>query len=329
MTEPDGIRAAIEWLAEESAELWVPRHLPVLAGPPSPLTFLREHVLMSTPCLVRGAMDGPEWAGARGDGWSLEALSERMGSAPITVNVTPDGHGDAVVADGRFVKPEERTMTFAAFARALRSDAAEAGVHYLSLQDDNLRAQHAPLATDVPASVDWFGAAVGGPPDAINLWIGDSRAVSSVHSDHYENLYCVLSGEKVFTLLPPTDPICADFAPRKPARYAQGADGRWRIDDDAASDSADLAPPVEWIGIDPADPAAQARLPGSCALTVRVGPGEMLYLPANWYHRVTQSAVTVAVNYWHDPIQSAVPPAQLLAQFARKVQRAYALANMT
>lgn len=27
----------------------------------------------------------------------------------------------------------------------------------------------------------------------------------SVHKDHYENLYCVISGEKNFILLPPTD----------------------------------------------------------------------------------------------------------------------------
>lgn len=27
----------------------------------------------------------------------------------------------------------------------------------------------------------------------------------SVHKDHYENLYCVVSGEKHFILLPPTD----------------------------------------------------------------------------------------------------------------------------
>lgn len=26
-----------------------------------------------------------------------------------------------------------------------------------------------------------------------------------MHKDHYENLYCVISGEKKFILLPPTD----------------------------------------------------------------------------------------------------------------------------
>ena len=29
--------------------------------------------------------------------------------------------------------------------------------------------------------------------------------MSSIHKDHFENMYAVISGEKVFTLLPPTD----------------------------------------------------------------------------------------------------------------------------
>jgi jumonji domain-containing protein 7 len=28
--------------------------------------------------------------------------------------------------------------------------------------------------------------------------------------------------------------------------------------------------------------------------------GDMLYLPALWYHRVTQSEETISVNYWYD-----------------------------
>lgn len=33
----------------------------------------------------------------------------------------------------------------------------------------------------------------------------DGAFTVSVHKDHYENLYCVVSGEKHFILLPPTD----------------------------------------------------------------------------------------------------------------------------
>lgn len=39
--------------------------------------------------------------------------------------------------------------------------------------------------------------AFGNAPDAVNLWIGDGRAVSTFHRDPLENMYAVLVGEKV------------------------------------------------------------------------------------------------------------------------------------
>lgn len=38
-----------------------------------------------------------------------------------------------------------------------------------------------------------------------NIWIGGNRCVSSMHKDHYENIYCVVRGSKTFTILPPHD----------------------------------------------------------------------------------------------------------------------------
>lgn len=40
-------------------------------------------------------------------------------------------------------------------------------------------------------------------PDAQNLWMGYNDSVSSMHKDPYENIYCVVQGEKHFTLMPP------------------------------------------------------------------------------------------------------------------------------
>uniref|UniRef100_A0A7S2ENW1 JmjC domain-containing protein n=1 Tax=Ditylum brightwellii TaxID=49249 RepID=A0A7S2ENW1_9STRA len=82
-------------------------------------------------------------------------------------------------------------------------------VLYYSRQNDCLRTElkHLFDLNLFPSTFDFaqecFG--YGSPPDAINLWIGDERAVSSMHKDHYENLFYVLSGEKVFTLCPPAD----------------------------------------------------------------------------------------------------------------------------
>ena len=35
-------------------------------------------------------------------------------------------------------------------------------------------------------------------------------------------------------------------------------------------------------------------------MTIRVSEGDMLYLLALWYHRVTQTCETVAIKYWYD-----------------------------
>lgn len=42
------------------------------------------------------------------------------------------------------------------------------------------------LYQDVPAYVDLAKDAFGNVPDAVNIWIGDERAVSTMHKDHYE-----------------------------------------------------------------------------------------------------------------------------------------------
>ena len=38
------------------------------------------------------------------------------------------------------------------------------------------------LRGDVPAEIPWCSEALGRCPDAVNLWIGDSRSVTSIHS---------------------------------------------------------------------------------------------------------------------------------------------------
>ena len=54
------------------------------------------------------------------------------------------------------------------------------------------------LMDDIDFSIlDFAREAFGKEPDAVNFWMGDSRAVTSMHKDPYENIYCVVSGFKV------------------------------------------------------------------------------------------------------------------------------------
>lgn len=61
------------------------------------------------------------------------------------------------------------------------------------------------MSGDIDEDVPWATEAIGGPPEAVNLWIGNHLSETSFHKDHYENLYAVVTGEKHFLLLPPTD----------------------------------------------------------------------------------------------------------------------------
>jgi hypothetical protein len=209
--------------------------------------------------------------------------------------------------------------------------------------------------------------------DAINIWIGNERSVSSMHKDHYENLIYVTSGEKIFTLCPPSDVIylyehvqyndsvfetststssssyssASTTTRRSDYNKNNGpnkSDLTWvvqpiqeetisstsvireqpqEVDEEGGDDRiiaghTDGAPTtsssstVRWIA-----PDISILLHGSTEqkiqllqhypllkyahpIEVTVKAGEMLYLPKLWYHRVTQSCETVAINYWYE-----------------------------
>lgn len=83
--------------------------------------------------------------------------------------------------------------------------------------------------------------------------------------------------------------------------YKQEGDGKWSIEHGAAR--------IPWIPIDPAGPVDLTEYPRfkhSQVLTVTLERGDMLYLPALWFHRVSQKASTdskaplaVAINVGH------------------------------
>jgi hypothetical protein len=236
--------------AEIGRGLWLPEAAgySVRRVPASELdedTFVSEFVARNTPVVITGALDGVLVA----DEWGLEALSTVHGDSVVTVNVTPDGWGDAVVpldcgsccddegpsdvASRRhlFVKPEERRLRLRDALAWLRRDAAAlggalpAGVPYVSFQNDNLSQELPALLRSLrrPSSTHDRAAPWRWCPwprsqlDATNIWIGDARSTSSTHKDNYHNLYGVVSGAKQFILLPPPDVLWM-----YPRRYRSG-----------------------------------------------------------------------------------------------------------
>ncbi|KAL2760558.1 hypothetical protein ACRALDRAFT_1066933 [Sodiomyces alcalophilus JCM 7366] len=230
-------------------------------------------------------------------------------------------------------------------------------VLYAQTQNDNLRNEYAPLLAlhHLPTSIPFARIALDQTsPDALNLWVGNARSVTALHKDNYENIYVQLRGRKRFVLLPPWCHPCVNERPLRAATYRRQpadqpspgqtdrgdkeegglvgeADKEGETPSGASNGStlvlepdegADDVPFATW---DPDKPDANPTPYSHLAVPIRVDlePGDMLYLPAMWYHKVSQFCVegdegfVLAVNYWYDMDFSG--PLYPLASFVRDV----------
>ncbi|KAL6075674.1 JmjC domain-containing protein 7 [Balamuthia mandrillaris] len=309
------LQNAFSKLSEEASELYLPSEIPRVPVPASPLEFYREYVAPNKPVIFTNSVD--HWPALTR--WSNEYLAEVLADCEVTVDVTPTGYGDAIVGD-RFVTPDIRKMPFTHFLQALSDHSSFNGIPYIQHQNGNFSKDFSKLWRDIEEDIEWVTEALGMPPDVVNFWMGDDRSVSSLHKDHYENLYVVIAGEKLFTLYPPTDMY---FLPEKKnlrvASYRERTTTASTTNNSSPHHSSfdiiDSDPPtfVPWIAVDPfpvndEEREKQERLyprfKKATPFHVRLRPGEMLYLPSLWYHHVRQRADehgrVIAVNFWYD-----------------------------
>lgn len=353
--------------SDDVGGLWC-RPIAVLESPPDSITFLRDFVHPNIPCVINNAIpsnnndDTPLIM-------TLDDIIDVVGEkTKITVDVTPDGHGDCVrgvveeesIIDGHhlkntqqqhrmFVKPHEQSSDISQFRDMLRrcgsiEDTADTSttadlkqyklykdedhqtiehldeesfdeppVVYYSKQNDCLRTELPTLSKLFPPTIQFAQDAFGtGSPDAINLWMGNERSVSSMHKDHYENLFYVCSGQKEFILCPPADVIFlheSEFATGTflPRINKDSDRSSWGV---VADNQVDIEPnTTKWIEPDIKEYMEENEshrstkfplLSKAHPIRVLVNEGQMLYIPSVWYHRVTQTCETVGINYWYD-----------------------------
>lgn len=123
-----------------------------------------------------------------------------------------------------------------------------------------------------------------GPP---RFWIGPARTVTPLHCDYDDNIFAQLWGSKRIFLAPP---------------HHDAFLYTW-----AASDLLHGSP------VDPEAPDfARYPLARQAALVeVIMQPGEMLYVPAGWYHQVRALSFSLSSNRWARGMPFALQAAQL------------------
>ena len=169
-------------------------------------------------------------------------------------------------------------------------------------ENGNLPFEYANLAKDVPNDIDFATQALGQDPDAVNFWLGNERSTTSLHKDNYENIYIQVRGQKHFTLLPPIEMPCVNETPTPFARYRPASDNGEDLIVEMNKDIGPIPVPL-W---DPDEPELRSTVYSkySKPLKVTLNEGDMMYLPAMWYHKVGQGngneGFACSVNYWYD-----------------------------
>jgi jumonji domain-containing protein 7 len=299
---------------------------------PTPLEFMR-FVARNQPFVIRNNSN-PDFRRITKT-WSSMYLSNKMHKKQVRVAITPAGNADAVVqlpsGGSIFCKPHE---VLEPFLRAIweimeqeKNPQTYAGAtRYIQSQNDNLRSEYTSLFSELPSSIPWATEALEQDPDAVNLWVGNSHSTSVLHKDHYENIFIQIVGAKEFTLLPPIEAPCvnersvlsATYQPKDsktPSTHLRKEDLCIAIDE-----------PEQYIPLptwDPDNPSQNTTKYSESARPIRVtvDQGDMLYLPALWYHKVKQIAgeegICCSVNYWYD--MDFTGPFQVTNRFVQEV----------
>ena len=129
----------------------------------------------------------------------------------------------------------------------------------------------------------WFGKM--GPP---RFWLGPAGTVTPLHCDYDDNIFAQVWGSKRIFLAPPHHDVFL---------YPKEANGI-------------------LVG-SPFDPEAPdfARYPlarQAALVDCIVAPGEMLYVPAGWYHQVRALTFSLSSNRWARAIPLSLGPAPTL-----------------
>lgn len=303
----DTVAAACDLLNEESSGLYLGKDV-AETDVLEPLEFYRDYVSKNIPVVIRKGCSN--WPAV--NKWNATYLRQTIPEKIIAVAITPNGLADGITKDDKgqeyFVMPYEINMTISEFLDCLE-EKRENFIPYIQKQNSNLSVDLPELLVDVESEVTFASTAFNTKPDAVNFWMGDERAITSMHKDPYENIYCVIDGYKDFILIPPTD---LPFVPYK--RYSQAEFRRtghkWdivpvsnkSIFTDGVEDEFDTSDGLPWICIDPLSPdyTQYPEYKKAHKYHIRLNKGDCLYLPSLWFHHVTQSHGCIAVNYWYD-----------------------------
>jgi len=216
------------------------------------------------PLVVTGAMD--DWVALRD--WTPDFFAELLTGMEHPLRATDDE------GEYAFVNHVKRTIIVSDYIRALGSERLQGTRRpffgNIPIQDPDIAHWFTSLMNDF-SFPDVAPERIG---DEVRLWIGAQGQKSTVHNDSNHGFNAQVYGRKRFRLWSPD---------QHPYIYAV------RISDDT------WVSPVDWQQPNFEEYPKFAQAEGA---EVILEPGEMLYIPAFWWHAARSESVAINANIW-------------------------------
>ena len=235
--------------------------------------FQRNYALKGVPVVIRGAIE--HWK-ARAK-WNFEYLAAKAGA--VSIGVTKS---NANASPSPEIEPHIKF-------EALHIDAYVAS---LMKENKNVSANTSvPLANvprlaediEVPTYIDRTAL------HAANIWIASSSALTRLHYDPYHNLYACIRGRKKVVLISP-EYLRQVYPHPWHSRYSHHSK----------------------VDIDNPDLTRFPRFAEVPRLETTLEPGDMLFIPIDWWHQVYGMDNSIVVNFfWHASLRQFVSYPQL------------------
>lgn len=222
--------------------------------------------------------------------WSPEYLTSLIGDKIVMVSTSATGKFDydtAGKAAGESFSEEPMS-----FAEAARRIASGEGGRQLYLMQTSIP-KHFPELMKQVRVPQWVPNVL---ETSINLWFGRS-SVTPLHYDATNNFFAQQYGEKRWTIFSPSDTANV---------YPHPVDSKM--------------PHLSSVDPDRPDLSAHPNFRLARPIRFTVKAGELLYLPAFWWHQVSSPHVSASVSIWWMPdlqqyIQAPNGPRKLYRQY--------------
>ncbi len=225
---------------------------------PSSEAFLEGYYAQNRPCVIQGAMD--DWAALTK--WDPEYLKAGRSDKTVAVEIFRDADGGTQAIPARV----GHEMLFGEFVDAVENGATNGLYMTAGTTEANLEVLEG-LWGDIayPEYLD--------PNHALGkglFWYGPAGTFTPIHHDLTNNLMAQVRGRKRVKLIAPYE--SADVYNEKNDRYS----------------------PVD---IERPDLTKHPNMARVTIMDVEIGPGEMLFVPAGWWHGVRSLDTSITFTF--------------------------------